>query len=269
MGSVRVAIVNGSPHADGYVSQLVERLGAGVRDGGAEAEVIRLIDYRIEPCLNTPGWPCWPEGACQRAADDTQQVKTIVEAADGLVVACPVYWSSANGLTKNFMDKMRLSGFEGKPALAVTVAGGSGNGMVLAIKAVHGFFGWGYRPLPPLPVCRFNFEKALEDAFARGQAMAEEAAKGPRPFESWAEQLNWERHLPFADWQLLDEKLYLAGLVVENARPGDEAGRKALDEAGAALKEARRLMGAGRADEAAGFVERAYKQGRRAWGEEP
>ena len=267
MGSVRVAIVNGSPHADGYVSQLVERLGAGVRDGGAEAEVIRLSDYRIEPCLNTAGWPCWPDGACQQAADDTPKVKAVVEAADGLVVAAPVYWSSINGLTKNFLDKMRLAGFEGKPALAITMAGGSGNGLVLAIKAIHGFFAWGYRPLPPLPVCRFNFEAALREAFDRGLAMAEEAAAGPRPFGSWAEQLNWERHLPFADWQILDEKLYLAGLVVENARPVGEAGQAVLAEARRALEEARRKMAAGLPDEAAGPIETAYNLGKKAYGD--
>lgn len=44
--------------------------------------------------------------------------------ADGLVVASLVYWSSVNGLTKIFLDKRSLSGFEGKPAFAITVAGG-------------------------------------------------------------------------------------------------------------------------------------------------
>jgi NAD(P)H-dependent FMN reductase len=33
--------------------------------------------------------------------------------ADGLVIACPVYWSDINGLTKTFLDKLRLSGFRG------------------------------------------------------------------------------------------------------------------------------------------------------------
>lgn len=268
MRQVRIAIVNGSPHAEGYVSRLVERAAAGVRAGGGEVDMIRLVECRIEPCLNTPGWPCWPAGLCRQVVDDTPKVKAIVEGADGLVVASPVYWSSINGLTKNFLDKMRLAGFEGKPALAITMAGGSGNGLVLAIKAIHGFFGSGYRPLPPLPVCRFNFEQALEEAFGRGQAMAQAAAEGPRPFGTWAEQLNWERHLPFADWQVLDEKLYLAGLVVENARPVEEAAQAVWAAARQALAEARGRMDAGLCDEAAGFVETAYTLGRRVYGDE-
>jgi len=267
MSKATIVIVNGSPHADGRVTRLVEQVAAGVESGGAEPVVLRLIEHSINPCLNTLGWPCWPDKACQQAADDTPKVKAVVEAADGLVVAAPVYWSSINGLTKNFLDKMRLSGFEGKPALAITMAGGSGNGLVLSIKAVHGFFAWGYRPLPPLPVCRYNFEAALREGLDRGRAMAERAAEGPRPFQSWAEQLNWERQLPFADWQLLDEKLYLAGLVVESARPRDDASRGALAEAGRALAEARRRMAAGLQDEAASFIEKAYKQGRRSHGE--
>jgi NAD(P)H-dependent FMN reductase len=211
-----ILIANGSPHADGYTSQLVDRVAAGVSAAGGVPDVLRLIDYRIEPCVNTPGWPCWPDGRCHHVEDDTPQVQARVQQADGLVVACPVYWSDVNGLTKTFLDKLRLSGFEGKPALAITVAGGSGNGMVLAIRSLHGFFGWGYRPIAPLPVCRFNFEQALETAYERGQEMVA-AAREPRPFASWDEQLQWELSLPFADWRILDEKLYLAGLLVENA----------------------------------------------------
>jgi NAD(P)H-dependent FMN reductase len=257
-----IAIVNGSPHPDGYTSQLVERAAAGVTAAGGAADVLRLIEFRIEPCVNTPGWPCWPDGRCHHVEDDTPLVKERVQRADGLVVACPVYWSDINGLTKTFLDKMRLSGFEGKPALAITVAGGSGNGMVLAVRSLHGFFGWGYRPIPPLPVCRFNFDQALETAFERGQEMVT-AAQHPRPFSDWAEQLQWEHALPFADWRILDEKLYLAGLLVENAPvPPDLPARK---EALKILAQARELMDNNCVDRAIEPIVQAVEKGRALW----
>ncbi|HSV84938.1 MAG TPA: flavodoxin family protein [Levilinea sp.] len=257
-----IAIVNGSPHSGGYTSQLVERVTAGVEDAGGTADVLRLVEFRIAPCVNTPGWPCWPDGRCHHVEDDTSLARERVQRADGLVVACPVYWSDINGLTKTFLDKMRLSGFEGKPALGITMAGGSGNGMVLALRSLHGFFGWGYRPLPPLPVCRFNFTQALETAYQRGHEMAT-AARCPRPFANWAEQLRWERSLPFADWCILDEKLYLAGLLIENApAPPDSHDSK---EAQKLLAHARQLIDNHGIDQAIEDIALAVEKGRTLW----
>lgn len=259
-----VTVVNGSPHPEGFTSGLVERLVDGIEAAGARADVITLRDYQIEPCVNTPGWPCWPDGPCTHVEDDTPQVKARVEAGNGLVIACPVYWSSITGLTKNFVDKMRLSGFEGEPALAVTMAGGSGNGMVLAVRALHGFFGWGWPPLSPLPVSRFNYEQVLETAEVRGRQIAEAAEAGPRPFTSTAERWRWELSLPFADWQLLEEKLYLAGLVVENA-PEHEGAEEEREQAERALAAARRLAARGELAAAADDIATAYECGRAVW----
>jgi NAD(P)H-dependent FMN reductase len=257
-----IAIVNGSPHGAGYTSQLVERVAAGVTAGGGKPNILRLVEYHIEPCVNTPDWPCWPDGPCHHVEDDTPLVKEHIQSADGLVIACPVYWSDMNGLTKTFLDKLRLSGFEGKPALAITVAGGSGNGMVLALRSLHGFFGWGYRPLSPLPVCRFNFTQALETAFERGQQMAV-AARAPQPFTDWAEQLHWERSLPFVDWRIMDEKLYLAGLLVEHAPVPPDL--PAYKEALKILAQAREMMDNNGVDQAIESIVNAVNAGRELW----
>jgi NAD(P)H-dependent FMN reductase len=258
-----IVIINGSPHPDGYTSQLAGQVAAGVEAAGGIPDVLRLIEYRIEPCVNTPGWPCWPDGPCHHVEDDTPLVKARVQQADGLVIACPVYWSDINGLTKTFLDKLRLSGFEGKPALAVTVAGGSGNGMVLAIRSLHGFFGWGYRPLPPVPVCRFNFTQSLETAFERGQEMVA-AARQPRPFEDMAEQLRWERALPFADWRILDEKLYLAAQLIENAPPTAQVPER--EKALKILAQARQMMdNSSTVEHAVEHIANALELGRQLW----
>jgi len=257
-----IVIVNGSPHAEGYTSQLVARVADGVAAAGGTPDVLRLIEFRIEPCVNTPGWPCWPDGPCHHVEDDTPLVKERVQRADGLVVACPVYWSDINGLTKTFLDKMRLSGFEGKPALAITVAGGSGNGMVLSLRSLHGFFGWGYRPIAPLPVCRFNFEQSLQAAYQRGGEMVA-AARCPEPFANWAEQLRWERSLPFVDWTILDEKLYLAELLIENAPAAPDL--PASKEARNLLARARELIDNNCTDQAVDDIALAVEKGRDLW----
>ncbi|HSM58889.1 MAG TPA: hypothetical protein VK879_22230 [Candidatus Sulfomarinibacteraceae bacterium] len=77
-------------------------------------------------------------------------------------------------------------------------AGGSGNGMVLAVRALHSFFGWGWRPLPPLPVSRFNYEHALETAEGRGRQMAE-AAQAEEKREEVQEALARARRLAGRD----------------------------------------------------------------------
>lgn len=265
MTRLEIAIVDGSPHEDGYTCQLVARVASGVESIGLSADIIHLREYDIQPCMNTPGWPCWPDKNCHRVEDDTALIKEKIQTAAGLAIACPVYWSSINGLTKNFLDKMRLSGFEGKPSLAITMAGGSGNGLVLAIKSLHGFFGWGYRPLAPLPVSRFNFEHALGEAFERGQQLAKAASTDPRPFGSEAEQWRWERQLPFADWQLLDEKLFLAGLIVEHARQVEGEDEMILKKAKKRLLEAKSALAASQEDLACDLIEEAYRLGRSLW----
>ena len=75
MKKTKVVIVNGSPHTDGYTSQLVDRVVDGVMAAGGYAEIVRLIDYHIEPCVNTPGWISWLDGPCHHVDDDTLLVR--------------------------------------------------------------------------------------------------------------------------------------------------------------------------------------------------
>ncbi len=70
------------------------------------------------------------------------ELSEAVARADALIVAAPVYWGDINGLTKDFMDSVRLplSQGNGLPALGAAIAGGSGKGLLSGVQSIYHWF---------------------------------------------------------------------------------------------------------------------------------
>jgi multimeric flavodoxin WrbA len=122
---VKILIVSGSPHKDGLCTRLAEEAARGVKDAGSETELVILAEKRIGPCLACKDPPCWQKMEC-KVKDDALELRKKLNDSNGLVFIAPVYFLSVNGLAKDFMDRMRSYGENGKPALAIAVAGGTG-----------------------------------------------------------------------------------------------------------------------------------------------
>jgi multimeric flavodoxin WrbA len=138
----QVLIINASPRKYGSTVKLALVAAKGVEDSGGRAELVHLYDYRIEPCLG-----CVSDGEkycrfpCLLSSDDFNKLGEKVLAADGLILATPVYWYAPSGLLKNFID--RLTSMEnmifhgGRSLLEGKVAGfiavGLDSGVMMAI----------------------------------------------------------------------------------------------------------------------------------------
>jgi multimeric flavodoxin WrbA len=88
---VKVFAINGSPRkGKGHTGMLLKAFIAGLRDGGAEAEVYYTKDLKPKPC--TGEMRCWWEtpGECY-IKDDMQKVYPKLREADILIMATPVY----------------------------------------------------------------------------------------------------------------------------------------------------------------------------------
>jgi len=94
-----------------------------------------------------------------------------VDAADAYVLGAPVYYLDVNGLTKDFMDVISMPNSNGRPALGIVMAGGTGKGLTSALKSIYYFFFKGLRGIDPLQVSRFNFDQALEEAYGSGKRL--------------------------------------------------------------------------------------------------
>ena len=233
--------VVGSPRKDGLTNKLVSEALAGAQSMGATIKKIYLIDYEIEPW--TPEHTKAPE-----------ELNKIMREADGYIIGAPVYYLDINGLTKDFLDTVDLGNSNGKPGFGITIAGGTGKGLVLAIKSIYYFFFCkNIRALEPLPVSRFNFEKALKKANELGRKLAEEA-KMKKPFKSLEERIRYFSSIKYMNMDMVDEILLLAEQLLKSS-PKQEYKEEAMSY----YKRAKELISKGEKNKAITYAVKAYE----------
>lgn len=96
-----VAIV-GSPRVNGNTSHLVDVALAELDQRGARCEKIMLGDYRVLPCEGHD--ECGDLAACP-IDDDASSLLEKMYAADGLLLATPVYFEDVSGPMKMLIDR--------------------------------------------------------------------------------------------------------------------------------------------------------------------
>ncbi|MBQ6922791.1 MAG: flavodoxin family protein [Clostridia bacterium] len=103
---MKVILINGSPRADGNTSVAIDEMVKVFNENGAETEVFQIGNANIRGCIACKA--CYKTGKC--AFDDA--VNVIAEKlkdADGLIVASPVYYASANGTLISLLDRLFYS----------------------------------------------------------------------------------------------------------------------------------------------------------------
>ena len=99
---LRVLGLAGSPRRGGNSEVLLDRALQGVRDAGAEVSKIVINDLDFSACQNC-GF-CSREGRC-RIRDDMYRIYEALEAADHVVLASPIYFTSVSAQTKMMIDR--------------------------------------------------------------------------------------------------------------------------------------------------------------------
>ena len=103
---MKVLILNGSPRVGGNTSVAVDELVQTFSEGGVETEVIQLGKMDIRGCVSCGS--CAKTGKC--AIDDiVNEIAEKFEAADGLIVASPVYYASPNATLIACLDRLFYS----------------------------------------------------------------------------------------------------------------------------------------------------------------
>ncbi len=107
---MKVLAINASPHRDkGNTALILNPFLDGMRENGAEVEVLYTKTMEIKPCLGC--LKCWVKnpGVCV-LKDDMDPVLPKIREADVLVFATPLYWDGVSGPMKMFMDRMTPMG---------------------------------------------------------------------------------------------------------------------------------------------------------------
>ncbi|MBO4278372.1 MAG: flavodoxin family protein [bacterium] len=100
---MKVLLINGSPRKGGNTSIALDEMVKVFEAEGIEAEVMQIGNKAIRGCM-----AC---GACAKAGkcvfdDAVNEAAAKLKDADGLVVASPVYYASANGTLISFLDRL-------------------------------------------------------------------------------------------------------------------------------------------------------------------
>ena len=206
----------GSPNKAGRTNELVNAALDGAEMAGAAVELIQMGDHVVKACKDCLPWVCLTELKCTFKDKGFDQLSRKVLDCDALILGTPVYWGDTSGLIKYFILKMfriyaRSAPLQGLPALGISIAGGTGNGLVSGLRPVyHFFYTMQMRAIEPLPATRFNFPAALKQAVEQGKRVADSAAKRT-PFQGLEERMAWYDSLPYLRMTRADERRLLAG----------------------------------------------------------
>ncbi len=103
---MKVLIINGSPRVGGNTTVAVNELLKTFEEEGVHAEAVQIGNKAIRGCIACGS--CMNSGKC--AFDDAvNELAPKFEEADGLIVASPVYYASANATLIAFLDRLFYS----------------------------------------------------------------------------------------------------------------------------------------------------------------
>ena len=103
---MKVLLINGSPKANGNTAAALGEMVKILEEQGIETEILQVGNLPIRGCVSC--YSCYKTGKC--AIDDiVNEAAVKFEACDGLVLASPVYYASANGTLISFLDRLFYS----------------------------------------------------------------------------------------------------------------------------------------------------------------
>lgn len=103
---MNVLMINGSPRAGGNTSAALKHMEGVFVKNGISCETVEIAAKDIRGCTACNG--CGRTGRC--VFDDiVNETAQKFEAADGFVVASPVYYASPNGSLISFLDRLFYS----------------------------------------------------------------------------------------------------------------------------------------------------------------
>ncbi len=166
---VKVLILNGSPRENGNTSVAISEMEKFFAQENVEYETIRVGNMNIRGCL-----AC---GACSKLRkcvidDEVNEIAKKFEAADGLVVASPVYFASANATLIALLDRMFYSGkFDKSMKIGASVVCARRGGCSATFDELNKFF-----TISNMPVVSSQYWNSIHGA-AKGEAEADEEGK--------------------------------------------------------------------------------------------
>jgi len=100
--SIKVLGISTSPRIKGNSDLLLRQALAGAESVGAGTEYVRLLDYKISPCIECNA--CYATGKCEVQDDYQPLLKKILD-ADRIIFATPIFFMTVCAQAKMLIDR--------------------------------------------------------------------------------------------------------------------------------------------------------------------
>lgn len=165
----KVLIINGSPRKDGNTTVALGELERVFSENGVETEIVQIGAQPVRGCIAC-GY-CYKNGKC--VFDDV--VNTLApkfEEADGLIIASPVYFASANATLIACMDRLFYStGFDKTMKVGASVVCARRGGCSATFDELNKYF-----TISGMPIASSQYWNSIHGR-EKGQAELDEEGK--------------------------------------------------------------------------------------------
>lgn len=142
---MKVLMINGSPRRESNTQIALDEMAGVLEAEGIEVECVRIGNKDIRGCIACG--KCAERSACV-FDDAVNEIAPKFEAADGLVVASPVYYASANGTMISFLDRLFYSThFDKTMKVGAAVAVARRGGITATWDELNKYFGISGMPI--------------------------------------------------------------------------------------------------------------------------
>lgn len=178
---MKVLMINGSPRVGGNTAIALKEMEKAFEKNGIEVETVQIGNKAIRGCI-TCG-TCAKKGQCV-FDDAVNEVAPKFAEADGLVIASPVYYASANGTLVSFLDRLFYSCHcDKRMKVGAAVAVARRGGLSATFDELNKYF-----TINSMPVAASNYWNSVHGG-AKGDA--EQDAEGLQTVRVLAENMSF------------------------------------------------------------------------------
>ncbi|MBE6529666.1 MAG: flavodoxin family protein [Ruminococcaceae bacterium] len=176
---MKVLLLNGSPRPNGNTAVALNEMKKVFEENGVETEIVHVGNKAIRGCIACG--KCYEKGKC--VFDDlVNETAPKFAECDGLVIASPVYYASANGTLTAFLDRLFYSShFDKRMKVGASVAVARRAGTTATFDQLNKYF-----TICGMPIASANY---WNEVHGRAPGEAEADAEGMQTMRALARNM--------------------------------------------------------------------------------
>lgn len=178
---MKVLMINGSPRKGGNTSVALGEMEKVFKKNGIEVETVQIGNKAIRGCIACGS--CFKNGKCV-FDDEVNKTAPLFEEADGLVIASPVYYASANATLIAFLDRLFYSShFDKRMKVGASVVAARRGGLSATFDELNKYF-----TISGMPIASSRYWNSIH---GREKGEAEKDAEGIQTMRILAENMSF------------------------------------------------------------------------------